>query len=205
LCVNIHTNNTTLYPILNYAIPHIIYVINSGSANVTVIDGVTNAIETPATAGTNPTALAINPATDAVFVANNGSNNLTVLTPNAINAIPLTATVKGANDSETVSDAALFATTNRNPSFTAKVDSWSTPIAPPAQSFYYQLDTVQGTWQSASVSGTAGANPSKFCFKLSGVTPGVHVLYAVSSYGSGAMPQSNLGTGTPSELGNVTA
>jgi YVTN family beta-propeller protein len=67
-----------------------IYVTDSGSANVTVIDGATNTVETPAAAGTNPTALAVNLATDSVYVANNGSNNATVLTPNAINAIPLT-------------------------------------------------------------------------------------------------------------------
>ncbi|MGA8101451.1 MAG: YncE family protein, partial [Candidatus Acidiferrales bacterium] len=182
-----------------------IYVTNSGSANVTVIDGATNTIETPAAAGTNPTALAVNLATDNVYVANNGSNNATVLTPNAINAIPLTTAVQGVDDSQTASDAAIFATANSNPSFTATASSSSLPVAPPAQSLYYQLDTVQGAWQVATASSAAGASPASFCFKLSGVSPGVHILYAVSDYGNGAAPQSNLGVGTPSELGNVTA
>jgi hypothetical protein len=33
----------------------------------------------------------------------------------------------------------------------------------------------------------------------------VHIVYTFSDYGNGAAPQSNLGSGTPSELGNVTA
>ena len=140
-----------------------------------------------------------------MYVANNGSNNATVLSPNAVNAIPLTTTVHGVNDSETVTDSAIFATTNQHPSFTASTSSASIPVAPTPQSLYYQLDTVQGEWSRASASGAAGANPASFCFRLGGVTPGVHIVYTVSDYGNGAAPQSNSGTGTPSELGNVTA
>jgi hypothetical protein len=65
---------------------------------------------------------------------------------------------------------------------------------------------VQGTWQSAiGHRALQGLIPPSFCFKLSGVTPGVHIVYAFSDYGNGAAPQSNLGTGNPSELGNVAA
>jgi YVTN family beta-propeller protein len=182
-----------------------IYVTDSGSANVTVIDGATNTVEAAAAAGTNPTALAVNLATDSVYVVNNGSDNATVLTPNAITAIPLATAVQGVDDSETVIDAAIFATTNRNPSFTGTANSLSTPVVPAPQSLYYQLDTVQGTWLVATASSAAGTNPATFSFKLSGVTPGVHIVYAFSDYGNGAAPQSNLGSGNPSELGNVTA
>src|SRR5690242_8624064 len=44
-----------------------IYVANSGSASVTVIDGTTMA-GTPVAVGTNPTALAANPATNKVYI-----------------------------------------------------------------------------------------------------------------------------------------
>jgi YVTN family beta-propeller protein len=182
-----------------------IYVTDSGSANVTVIDGATNTVESAAAAGTTPAALAVNLATDSVYVANNGSSNATVLTPNAITAIPLATVVQGVSDSETVTDATIFATTNRNPSFTGTVTSSSSPVAPAPQSLYYQLDTAQGTWQVATASSAAGANPASFSFKLNGVTPGVHIVYVFSDYGNGAAPQSNLGSGNPSELGNVTA
>jgi YVTN family beta-propeller protein len=55
-----------------------IYVANSGSDNVTVIDGATNATITVA-AGTNPVSVAVNPVTNKIYVANEGSGNVTVI------------------------------------------------------------------------------------------------------------------------------
>ena len=46
-----------------------IYVANYDSDNVTVIDGATNATTTVAV-GTNPYAVAVNPVTNKVYVAN---------------------------------------------------------------------------------------------------------------------------------------
>jgi YVTN family beta-propeller protein len=182
-----------------------VYLANSGSADITVIDGSTNTVEAPAAAGSSPTALAVNLATDNVYVANNGGNNATVVTPNVINNIPITAVVQGVVDSETVSDLAIFATTNPNPSFTAAATSSFLPVTPPPQSLYYQLDTVQGAWQAATETSAAGSNPASFAFQLSAVSPGVHIVYAYSAYGDQGAPVSNLGSGGPSELGNVTA
>ena len=55
-----------------------IYVVNTGSGNVSVIDGNTNSVSTIG-AGTNPTALAINSITNRIYVTNSSSNNVTVI------------------------------------------------------------------------------------------------------------------------------
>ena len=51
-----------------------IYVGNYSSGNVTVIDGTNNSTATVA-AGTNPQAIAVNPVTNKVNVANYGSKD----------------------------------------------------------------------------------------------------------------------------------
>lgn len=57
-----------------------IYIANSGSNNVSVIDGSTNSLKTvtdPLAVG--PSALAVNLTTNKIYVANSGSNNVTVI------------------------------------------------------------------------------------------------------------------------------
>ena len=63
-----------------------VYVANSGSNNVTVIDGATNSTATVA-AGTGPAALAVNPVTNKVYVANQGGT-VTVINGNDNSTIP---------------------------------------------------------------------------------------------------------------------
>ena len=55
-----------------------IYVANSDSNNVTVIDGATNSTTT-VPVGHRPAAVAVNPVTNKIYVANSGSNNVTVI------------------------------------------------------------------------------------------------------------------------------
>ncbi len=55
-----------------------IYVGNTGSGNVTVIDGATNSTST-VTVGTRPLAVAVNPVTNKIYVTNYGSANVTVI------------------------------------------------------------------------------------------------------------------------------
>jgi YVTN family beta-propeller protein len=55
-----------------------IYVANSYSNNVTVIDGATNLTTTVGT-GTDPRAVAVDPVSNEIYVANYGSNNVTVI------------------------------------------------------------------------------------------------------------------------------
>jgi YVTN family beta-propeller protein len=55
-----------------------IYVANTGSNTVTVIDGATQ-FTTTVDVGSNPQFVALNPATNRVYVTNQGSNNVTVI------------------------------------------------------------------------------------------------------------------------------
>ena len=55
-----------------------IYVANTSSNNVTVIDGANNATTTLA-AGRTPIAVAINPVTNKIYVVNQNSDNITVI------------------------------------------------------------------------------------------------------------------------------
>jgi len=56
-----------------------IYVVNSASGTVSVINGVTNSLTATVNTGSNPIAVAVNPLSNMVYVANNGSNNITVI------------------------------------------------------------------------------------------------------------------------------
>jgi len=67
-----------------------IYVVNSASNNVSVINGATNSLTATVNTGTNPVAIAVNPASNMVYVANNGSNDVTVI--NGATNVPSTIT-----------------------------------------------------------------------------------------------------------------
>jgi YVTN family beta-propeller protein len=56
-------------------------VVNYSSNNVTVIDGNNNHETTTVPVGDSPTAIAINPQTNQIYVANRNSDNVTVITP----------------------------------------------------------------------------------------------------------------------------
>lgn len=56
-----------------------IYVVNSASGNVSVINAATNTVTATVNTGTDPVAIAVNPVTNTIYVANNGSNNVTVI------------------------------------------------------------------------------------------------------------------------------
>jgi len=103
-----------------------IYVANSGSSSVTVINGATNATST-VPAGTTPDDIAINPVTNMIYVVNRDGGNLTVIngttnatstvgtgtTPIAVAVNPVTDKIYVANSgssSVTVIDGATNAT-----------------------------------------------------------------------------------------------
>ena len=106
-----------------------IYVANQNTANVTVIDGATNATTTvPAgtTAAPGVLAVAVNPVTNKIYVANKGSNVTVIdgatnatqtvdagLLPSAVAVNPVTNkiyVVNGGSPSVTVIDGATNAT-----------------------------------------------------------------------------------------------
>ncbi|MGZ4520350.1 MAG: YncE family protein, partial [Mycobacteriaceae bacterium] len=107
---------------------------NQSSNNVTVIDGATNTTTTVA-AGTTPTAVAVNPVTDKIYVANKGSKNVTVIdgatnttttvtagfTPYAVAVNPVTDKIYVANygiGTVTVIDGATNTTSTVTTGFT---------------------------------------------------------------------------------------
>ncbi|MGA9897112.1 MAG: choice-of-anchor D domain-containing protein [Terriglobales bacterium] len=78
-----------------------IYVVNTASDTVSVINGATNSVTATVNTGSNPIALAVNPVSNMIYVANNGSSNITVINgatntastvtdPNAISPIAIT-------------------------------------------------------------------------------------------------------------------
>jgi len=128
---------------------------------VSVIDGATNTASS-VSAGTTPVRAALNLRTGKVYVSNLGSNDVTAIAPSATQSVPLTASVSGVSDAQTISGLSLFATSNRNPSFTSAVTSSYLPTAPAPTALHYQLDTAQGTWQQATGASGVGANPASY-------------------------------------------
>lgn len=84
-----------------------IYVANSGSNDVSVIDGATNSVVATITDpnAVAPFAVAVNPTTNAIYVANAKSNNISVIdgaTDSVIETIPVGGSPSGvAVDSQT--------------------------------------------------------------------------------------------------------
>ena len=70
--------NTAPLSIAANAATNKIYIPNSSSNDVTVIDGVTNTSTTVA-AGSAPVAVEVNPVTNKIYVADNGDNTVTVI------------------------------------------------------------------------------------------------------------------------------
>ena len=66
-------NGVAVNPVTNTA-----YVVNSGSASVTVVNGANRATATVST-GSGPVAVAVNPATNTIYVANSLGNSVTVI------------------------------------------------------------------------------------------------------------------------------
>ena len=62
-----------------------IYVANSGSNTVSVLNGITSAVIATVNVGTDPVALAVNPVTNEIYVANEGS--ITLSTPGSVSVI----------------------------------------------------------------------------------------------------------------------
>jgi YVTN family beta-propeller protein len=125
-----------------------VYVANSGSNNVTVIDGATNATTT-VTAGAFPRVIAVNPVSNKVYVANQISADVTVIDgatnattavaaggqPRAIAVNLVTNKVYVANGSSanvTVIDGA----TNTTTTVAAGTDPWAIAVNPVTNKVY---------------------------------------------------------------------
>ena len=69
-----------------------IYVANSGRNNVTVINGATLTVVATVPAGTAPHAIAVDPATNQIYVANNGNGTTDMGSVTDIDGISNTST-----------------------------------------------------------------------------------------------------------------
>lgn len=63
---------------------HEVFVANSGSDNVTVLNDSTGAAIANLPVGSSPSGIAYDPVHDAVFVANNGSNNVSIINASGV-------------------------------------------------------------------------------------------------------------------------
>ncbi len=147
-----------------------IYVANGG--NVTVIDGATNTTTTVAV-GTGPSGpVAVNPVTNKFYVGNQNGDNVTVITEQQVQAIPLQANITPLADNQTGS---------LTPSFSFTATSTFSPFAPPPQGLFFQVDTWQGAWLAATDQGSG-----TFSGQTQALQPGFHILYAYSTDGQEA-------------------
>jgi YVTN family beta-propeller protein len=182
-----------------------IYVADQGSGDVIVIDGSNNTPGAPITAGTNPSAIAVNAVSNKIYVANNVSSNITVIdgasnnsnTTNTINAgtAPLDVAVNpatgkiyvvnnGSSNVTTVTEQqvqSIALTTAIAPvlgtnQFTFTTSSTFSPNVPTVQNVYFQFDSWQGAWLRAT-----GSAPNFTGGPPQPLLPGIHVVYAYAA------------------------
>jgi len=179
---------TTAYVINLNPLTNKIYVgvlVSSGS--ITVIDGATNTTTTindPNSIGPGipaPNAIAVSPVTNNVYIANQASNTVTVLTEQNVQAIPLTTTITPLPGNQT---------SNPTPTFTFSAASTFAPTAPTVDALYFQVDTWQGSWTSATSNG--GGN---FTGTTTALQAGFHFLYAYATDGQDASSIETAGNG----------
>ncbi len=173
------SNNTATIPLASGTEPewiavnpvtNKIYINNHPGGNVNVLDGATNSITTVAT-GPEPVGMAVNTVTNQTYVTDQQNNIVTVISEQQVQAIPLTTTITPLANNQT---------SDSNPGFTVSAASSFTPNATTPNAVYYQVDTWQGTWSTAT-----GGNPS-FVANVSSLQPGSHILYAFAGDGQQA-------------------
>ncbi len=149
-----------------------IYVVNYDKS-VSVIDGITHTVE--ATLNLQTFNALPDPINGELYAAYAGSGELEVYpgvypgVPSQL--VPLTTSIAGFADNVTLSPT---------PTFTFTTSSTFSPVAPPIQHVYYQVDTLQGPWLEATGSAPdfTGVSPT--------LTRGSHILYAFATDGEDA-------------------
>src|SRR5216684_16023 len=128
----------------------------------------------------------VNPVTNKIYVANDGSNNVTVIDQQQVQAIPLTTLIMPLAGNQT---------TSSTPSFTFTAQSNFSPNKPAPANVFFQMDTWQGVWIAAT-----GTGPS-FTGTVAALQPGFHILYAYAGDGQEADSEQR---GSPL-IGNIAA
>ena len=122
-------------------------------------------------AGTNPRAVALNPVTNQIYVANGGSINVAV-----IDAAPSTFTQHRTS----VTMAGGNVTSRTNPTLALTVSGAYSPTNPAIRTVYYRLNDSQGAF--------TGSGP--YSAALSGLTVGFNTvsLFAVDAIEAPSKP-----------------
>jgi DNA-binding beta-propeller fold protein YncE len=142
-----------------------LYVSNPGLGTLTGIDLATKS-SFSVSVGTTPDALIINLSTNEVYVANSGSNNVSVVTPAPAN--PTASTGIATTITPLVGNVTFSAT----PTFNFQATSLFGSGAPPIEAILYQVDTTTGPWQVLTpIENGASAT-------LTSLRRGTHTLFA---------------------------
>jgi YVTN family beta-propeller protein len=125
--------------------------------------------------------VAVNPLTNNIYVTNYGSHNVTAITEQVMQPSSPLSSINGIPQHTSYTS---------DPTFTIQAESHYTPIAPRVQQVYYQVDTWQGEWLSAT------ENPGLDLLEASATTwwkakippqgKGIHILYAYAVDGQDA-------------------
>ncbi|GEM_PF-6860808 len=138
---------------------------------VAPMPAVAESVTTTIPAGANPRAVAVNPLTNRVYTANYSSANVTVITEQQVQPIPLKTAIYPLTDNSSAV---------RNPTLSYLVASAYSPFAPPPQKVYYQVDTWTGQWGQSTPS-TGSGN-----FTIPAQQLGIHTVYAFAGDGQEA-------------------
>lgn len=145
-----------------------IYVADNCANSILLIDGTDNTIKSVA-GGSQPFSVAVNPVTGVPYVTNQGGGNVTAIAPEPVQDIPLSTTISPLPNNQTSSPTPMF-------KFTA--NSTFSPVAPPPNAVYFQVDTQSRIWSLATATGNGG-----FTGTVSTLVPGLHTLYAFATNG----------------------
>ena len=108
-----------------------------------------------------------------------------------VNALPITVTMQGVKDSQTIATTPLFRTHNNQPSFTISAASnfQENAAALVAQHAFYQIDGWLGKWTAVKLKAKSGAVVSTGKVKIPALSTGRHVLYVFATDGDVATVQ----------------
>ena len=114
--------------------------------------------------------------------------------------VPVSVTMQGVKDAETIATTPLFRTRNTKPKVTITATGNYTGLAAsitPTEAFF-QVDGWQGTWTSKSLKAIAGKTAGTVTVTLPKLALGRHILYAFSNTGEAGTIQN--GASGPSSL-----
>jgi uncharacterized repeat protein (TIGR01451 family) len=172
-----------------------VFVANAGDGTISVIDGSSNTVNTISdpfgsiVASLDLNAIAVDPGFNEVYVDGSakGSDpfhtNVTVMTISEEQILPtLLQTIIGPlPDNETWGNpvyAQLGFDSMLQPTFDLSGNSSFSPFAPPIDQTFFQVDSWQGRWFTAS-----GVSKDLFSAMPPGLQPGYHTLYAFAADG----------------------